>query len=208
MINDQSTTGSETLRYGWVISFAFWLSLFFAAALYGVVALAPKYLTYVEEQNDYAANQMVLVKLESRVIDLERVAHAMQHDPQFSAELARREFNAAEPGDERIPVGRELQLEAVANTEVEKPAVSPPIHRPLLLMAAGNETLRRSLLASAVVILLLSFTFLHESQAPHLRRAAGALGNAAERVRRGAGFLNHRYRKRATAEHDDPGSAS
>jgi len=179
-------------RYGWVISLAFWLTLFLCAGMYAAVALAPKLLRYAETRNRWRTNQQRLVMLEEKVGYLRQVARELQHDPEFAAELARIELNASRPGEERIPVDETLRLDAV-NPAVVKPeeAFEHPWYLPALQQLAGNAALRRALLMAAAALLLFAFVFLHESQSRRLLRighaicaTAGGLGQAARWVKR------------------------
>ncbi len=183
-----TNTSGET-RYGWLISLAFWLSLLAAAVLYGVVALAPKYLAHLELQNRYHAGQVQLVQLEQQIHHLERVANALENDPHFADELARRDFEAARPGDERIEVEPGLTLDAPINVSApERQVRSLPWYGTVLGAMVGNRRLRNMTLLVAVGLTLVAFTFLHESQEAQLRTGVG-------RARGLLAFIVGRYRK-------------
>ena len=173
------------------MSLAFWLCLLLAAVVYASVALAPKLLGYVKLNDEYRKNRTELVALEQRVSHLERVKDALENDPEFAAELARIDFDASRPGDERIAVEPLLSLEAVPTTARPSAAAfdgHPAWYAPLLGVLAGNRTVRMSFLAIAAVVTLGAFTFLHETDETH---GAGSPASNAGPFRR---FIN-RYRK-------------
>ena len=159
---------SRNNKRSWAVSLAFWLSLIVASGLYACVALSPKLVNYLQIQADFHATQVELVGLERDVRYLDRVANALER-PDFSEELARVDFDAARPGDERIrvkpigsPVNRDALDAGVPEKSVVRPAVLHPWYMPLLDMLATDEKLRRGFLISAAVIILVAFTFLQE----------------------------------------------
>lgn len=191
---------STAAESGWFVSLLFWLALFAAAALYAAVALAPKYLAYLEISREYYDNQVRLVGLQRQVAYLQKVGAALENDPQFAAELTRVEFDASRPGEERIPVERHLALDG----RVPQPpsAVSTarlPWYAPLVVLAAENRRLRRDLLIAAGAIVLVAFTFLHESEAPRIRSAARMVHGAASTAFAPVRWLAARYRRDARA---------
>ncbi|MGC1274122.1 MAG: hypothetical protein WBC44_10480 [Planctomycetaceae bacterium] len=159
----------------WAMSFAFWGVLLVAGALFATVALAPKLHTLVEQKADYATNQRRLVELEHRADELERVAEAIEHDPEFAAELAKVEFTAGRPGDERIAVHKELQLGGDDAVEPAAEAVGGPMPAgwsmpPLLLdPLATHAGLRATLLSIAAILTLVAFVVLNEAHAATVR---------------------------------------
>jgi cell division protein FtsB len=142
---------------------AFWICLIAAAGIYAAVALSPKTLAYVRLQNQCFANQVHLVSLERQVQYLGRVAAALKSEPEFAAELARVEFDAVRPGDERIPVDRRLSI----NAPVREPApyassLQTSWTESLLEPFAHDRSVRVALLAIAGAMVLTAFTFLIE----------------------------------------------
>jgi hypothetical protein len=178
-----------------MVSLAFWLGLFVAVGLYGAVSLSPKLLAMQKQRREYVGNQVELVRMESRVGYLKRVANVMEHDPEFANELARVEFDVSRPGDERIPVDRELTMAAYPSEKGETPVVSPPIYEPMVRMFAENTDVRRWSLISACVIVIVAFTFLHESQTENLQRVAVGVGQFTNSAKNGVGGVFNRYRK-------------
>eukprot|EP00913_Durusdinium_trenchii_P028432 g26660.t1 len=141
-----------------------------------------------------------LVKLETRVNYLKRVAEVMENDPQFAKELARTEFGATQAGDERIPVERELTLAAEESPQVAEPDLTPPIYEPALRVLSDNDFIRRWMLIAAASMVLFAFTFLHPSQAPNVQRAAAGVGQ----VTGGVGRMFSRYRKNSGYDSNSP----
>jgi cell division protein FtsB len=188
---DETANNLEERQHTWRVALAFWLSLLFSAVLYAAVVLSPKLLDYVALENEFQTNRAELVSLEQRVLHLERVSEALKNDPEFAAELARIDFEASRPGDERIAVEPLLSLEAVpATTRSASAAIDGPLawYTPLLEVLARNQTLRMSLLAIAAVVMVGAFTFLHETDDSAGNRSTSAGGGPIRR------FIN-RYRK-------------
>ena len=155
----------------WTISVAFWLSLLLAATLYAVVALSPNLSRYLRLQNDHFTNQVRLVQLERRIDYLQKVALALEQEPEFAAELARVEFDAVDPGDYRIPLQNGLCLDGWVDAETAEPPVrSLPWFTPLVDMWAHRVGVRRATLTIAALLTLVAFTFFQESQQPLLRQ--------------------------------------
>ena len=153
----------ETLS-GLVISLAFWSCLLFASCLFGIVALSPKFLTYLQLRNQFDANQQRLVSLEKQAGKLQRVIDAIHTDKEFSAELTRIELDAVRPGEEVLPVDSALELDHrdLADTTSE----SGPLKRnyePFVQMVSSDEHLRMTLLAVSALIIVFAFTSLQPS---------------------------------------------
>jgi hypothetical protein len=178
-----------------VISLAFWISLLAAALLYAAVALSPKYLSYLELRSRYYAGQIRLVRLEKQVHYLQRVEEVLETDAEFAAELARSDFGASGPGEERIPVDPELRLDGEASPAAMEALPHPalPWHTPLVRAMATNARLREGALVVAVALTLVAFTFLHESQEDQIR-------SGVKHVKDVVSTAWGRYRKRDRAE--------
>ena len=160
---------NEESSFGWMISLAFWVFLFFAATLFAAVVLAPRYLSYLNLQNEYLVNQVQLVSLENQVEYLREIAHSLEHDPEFRSEVARVDFDAVRPGEERIAVDPDLALDVPQwNPGQTIPVTNRSWYVPMLGVLSENQKVRASILLSAAVIVVLSFTFLHESQSSQL----------------------------------------
>lgn len=158
------------------ISLAFWIMLIGASGLYCAVTLSPKFLTFLKLRNQHFNQQIQLVALEEQVDDLARVESALERDPEFAVELARVEFDAGRRGDGRIAVQPGLWLDD-RRTPVERHPVAHhlPWYTPLIEAFANDQKMRRGFLLAAGTMILLSFTFLQDSQEPQLRRAGAAV---------------------------------
>ncbi len=160
-----------------------------AAGLYASVALAPKLLMYLTLKNQYYGTQVRLVSLEQEVSDLHKVVEALENEPDFAAQLARVDFDAARPGDERISVDSNLTLDSRMNdASVAIPVSTLPWYGPFLKVLAQNGKLRTLIMVLSAGLIIVAFTFVHESQADQLRTSAGT-------VRGGFGWLANRYWK-------------
>ena len=174
----------------WLVSLSFWLCLLTAAGMYASVSLAPKFLTYLTLRHQHATNRVELVRLQRQVHYLSKVGEALENEPDFAAELARIDFDAARPGDERIPVDRTLSLDARAEPDQELPAVTLPWYTPLVELLAGHRRLRTVTLVAAALLTLFAFTFLHDSQARQIHTTT-------ETLRSSLRCFARRYRKSA-----------
>lgn len=162
----RSASAATERRYDWIASLAFWLCLFVAAALFASVTLAPRLAAHIELKKEYQANQVELVGMESRMQYLEKVAEALKTDPHFAAEVARIDFDAARPGDERIAVDKTLSLSAPKYDPPAMPeAATVPWYAPLAQFLAKSAALRPLTLMVAGALVLVGFTFFHDTQA-------------------------------------------
>ncbi len=158
------TTEQTETHASWTISLAFWLALLAAIGVYALVALSPKLLTYIQLRQDYQAKQRRLVSIEHEVEDLNHVVDSLAGDPEFVRKLARVEFGARRPGEERIPVDEDLQLSIRDNDPVfETSTDSLPWYGSLVAPFATQQRLRGMLLLAAATILVGAFMFLQPS---------------------------------------------
>ncbi|WP_145222482.1 hypothetical protein [Gimesia alba] len=179
---------NEESSLGWMISLTFWIFLFIAASLFAAVVLAPRYLSYLNLQNEYLANQVQLVSLENQVEYLREIAHSLEHDPEFRSEVARVDFDAVRPGEERIAVDPDLALDVPQWDPGKKiPVSNRSWYVPMLGVLSENQKVRSSILLTAAVIVVLAFTFLHESQSRQLETVT-------QSTRDVLGLLLSRYR--------------
>ncbi|MFK7777568.1 MAG: hypothetical protein QM501_05545 [Gimesia sp.] len=168
----------EESRFGWIISLTFWIFLFIAASLFAAVVLSPRYLSYLNLQKEYLSAQVQLVALENQVEYLRQIAHSLEHDPEFRSEVARVDFDAFRPGEERIAVDPELALDIPHwNPNQKVPLVNHYWYEPMLSVLSENQKVRSSILLSAAAIIILSFTFLHESQTKQLETVTRSTRN-------------------------------
>jgi hypothetical protein len=162
-----STTKSppETIS-GMAISLAFWFCLLIAASLFAVVALSPKFLSYLRLRQQYDANQLHLVALERQGAQLQRVIDAIRCDKDFAAELTRIEFDAVRPGEEVIPVDVDLKLDASTSIEPLSDVVTTsPWYEPTVYYLASDAKFRMMLLGAAAVLVVISFSLLQPAGA-------------------------------------------
>ncbi len=155
----------------WFVSVAFWLTLFAAAAVYAAVVLSPKMQQMLLLQREYVTGQWELVELEHSVHQMQRVAAALQQDPDFAAELARSRFGTPEGNGTALLVSDELSLEA-GGPVLRQPAAALPWYYPLVATFAGHTRLRQAALATAAGLILAGFGFLHPRYAPRIRTYA------------------------------------
>ena len=179
---------NEESSFSWIISLIFWIFLFIAASLFASIVLAPRYLSYLNLRNEYHANQVRLVTLENQVEYLRQVAHSLEHDSEFRSEVARVDFDAVRPGEERIAVEPNLALDIPEwNPNHKIPLTNGFWYLPILKVLGENQKVRSSILLIAATIVVLSFTFLHESQSRQLETITRSTRNM-------VGFVLSRYR--------------
>ena len=183
-----STSDARDPRHATLSSLLFWLFLPCAVSLYAAILLAPKLWTHMVLDNRYRTGQRRISELHERIEDLEKVVHAFQNDPEFVVEFARADLAAQEPGEERIRVDRHLAWDMRrAETLRETPAEPLPWYAPLLRLMATSGFIRTATLLAAAAIIVLSFTFLHESQTARIR-------SVAPRLRQWTQVVANRYR--------------
>ena len=151
---------------GMAISLAFWLCLVLSAALFAVVALSPKFLVYLQLRGQFDANQVRLVSLETQAERLQRVIDAIRNDKDFASELTRIEFDAVRPDEEVIPVDSTLELDNRA-LAVPESAMEPARkwYAPIVQFVANDRNTRVTLLGSAAILIVISFTILQPAGA-------------------------------------------
>lgn len=172
---------------GVVISLAFWLTLFIAAAIFAAVSLAPKLAAYLALQEKHLSQQLELVALEQQQTELERVIAALKDDPQFAAELARLEFDAIRPGEEILSVESSLALDPNSRlATVITPSAQQSTLKPWVAVLAEQGSLRSGLLVGAGLLVLLAFGWFHES-------SAGQVHSGVHGVQRQLGAVWRRY---------------
>src|SRR5262245_43263996 len=153
--------------------------------MYAAVALSPEPLAWTTLREEHYANQVRLVELEKQVKYLGRVVDALEDDPEFAAQLARVDFDAARPGDERITVDPSLSLDARDESRPRTSVDRTPWYVPFLRQFSDRPELRRALLTIAAVLSIFSFAFLQEGlPEPVFRRAAAAGPGWLERLRK------------------------
>jgi hypothetical protein len=172
---------------------AFWGSLFAAAGLFAVLALAPKLRMYRELSRDYDRLEHQLIATERRTESLAKVADALEHDPQFAAELARVDFDSPRK-EERIAVGPQLSLsvwdsEPASAAAGARPSPAALLDGHLLTTLSDDRTVRLPLMAASSLLVLAAFVLCNERTAkrddPECEPPRGGLRH----------WLANRYRK-------------
>ena len=160
---------------GVLVLLLFWLALLVAAALYGAVVLAPKLVSTQSLSRHVQQQQLRLLALERKTEQLEQVVNALDHDPEFAAEIARLELSIQRPGEEVLPVEAGLQLSPMSADLPELPG-TPEVERwgqPVLGRIAADSQLRQILLGVAAGLVIFAFTFLQE-RSPEDASATGS----------------------------------
>lgn len=173
---------------GWIGSIVGWLCLFLAAGFYGTVHLSPRLLTHVRLQHEYDTQHLRLVSLEEQLQVLGRMSQALEHDPDFAAAMARVEFSADRPGEQRIAVEPHLTQEphalAPRLTVTEPPW---PWYTPALKFVVEYRSVNSGFLLAAAALALLAFIPLHGT-------SVGMIGGRTVTYSTGLyGFLKNRY---------------
>lgn len=146
----------------WAVSLLFWLSLTVAATLYAAVALAPKLAEWIRVRQQYAQNAARLVELEEHVDYLERVATALESDPEFARRLAQASLPDARSQQQMIPVARELLFGAGGSRRPDGQVIQPVLAEAVQHLAS-HRAHRRILLIVAATLVLIGFTLLNDS---------------------------------------------
>jgi cell division protein FtsB len=158
---------SGTTKHGWIVSLAFWFCLFLSAAMYAIVVLAPKWHTSQKLNSEHRNNQHQLVSLEQDVKRLDNVVTALESDTEFASELARVDFGAVRPGEERLSVDEDLRMN-VQSLQHLTPArfTRQAGSSDLIRLFSQHRQLRHLTLAVAGLLLLFAFCFLIEPRQP------------------------------------------
>ena len=161
----QHDSASDHSTLEWIVSLLFWSQMLIAASLYGLVALSPKLLSYIDLQGEHFKRQSQLVSLENHISELEKVVDSLHDDPRVMEELARLDLDAARPDEERIPLEDGVTLQSRLGQTVHVPDVGRAWYEPFLRAFAGHTSLRVTSLAVAAALVVISFTFFHPAQA-------------------------------------------
>lgn len=150
----------------WIVSLCFWFALTFAACVYAMVALAPKFSVWNQVRHEHQGNARHLIALEQDVDYLERVEEALRTDPEFVRRLAGESRQHGDDTSELIPVSGELLFGYEDATEHASQNLSepPPFHNSIRMLAS-QATLRISLLSLAALTTIFAFTFLNDAGA-------------------------------------------
>ena len=133
-------------------------------------------MIYTDLDGKSVRSQAQLVHLEGQVNELRKVVYSLENDPQVIRELARIDLDAARPGEERIALDSNLILQSRLTSPYRLEAeVTRSWYIPFLNSFAANHRLRVTCLAVAAVLVLISFTFFHPSQARSFHSGWGNL---------------------------------
>jgi cell division protein FtsB len=135
---------------------AFWLVAFTAAGLFAAVLLAPKWEAKRLLRQRVTAMAAQCAYLNDSNEHLRRVIEAFEHDPEFTAELARFELDYSESGEERIPA-------PIRHWERPKPSQAiaevDPFWTPFIRTFAHDRVVRHAALGTAAIFMIVSIAF-------------------------------------------------
>lgn len=148
----------ETTRDSLAISFASWLALFAAGALFATASLAPRWALRQQLLEQSTTRQWELVALEQEAEQWQRVISAAREDRQFAAEIARVEFDAQRTDEEILPVSPQWAVDGRAVIRPVTPVPTPRAPWMIVLCSiADSEPLRKTLLGGAGLLCLACF---------------------------------------------------
>jgi cell division protein FtsB len=162
-------------------SVLFWLCLFAAVTLFGAVFLAPKLIALHRLEVRRSELALRLDRLEQRNTFLVRVIDALENDPEFTAEVARFDLNAAAPDEEHLPVAPVRP--GTASAQVARPAAAwTPWWLPLAELFAADRTLIDACLLTAGGLAVVAFTFFQPAVRPRrpTKQGGGRAGRRAQ----------------------------
>ncbi len=170
---------SESVR-GVLTSLAFWLCLFGAVGVYGLVVLSPKAVRWSATGADVERNHQQLLALQEQVRYWDQLTRELETNPAFRKSLISTS-NAGESATQGlIPVDTALKYDR-ATPAVEADALALPAPRwdSLCQRVAGSRLFQVVGLATSAGMLLFAFTSLLENppqhRRPRLRRARGRI---------------------------------
>lgn len=188
-----SAPGHNDSLGGSLVSVAFWLCLFLAAAMYACAAVAPRADEWSRLRRQALEVRYQLVELQRTTRHLEKLCDELEHNPAFVAELARYDMDATREGDARLSVDPSLGFDP----RIPEPAPAPPAELfadPWYIRGCvGSRTTRscaRRWLGTVAGLVLIAFTVLHEEFWSRSSRGVMA-------VRSGLGWITARYRREA-----------
>lgn len=147
-----------------LVSIAFWMCLLSSAALFASVSLAPRLVEWHTLQLSTIDRQQQLVELELHVQHLEKVVHALEHDPHFREEVARREIGG-DAGDGSIPLDKSLTVDMTApRTSGPNVPLVVPWYIPILKTLSVPSEWRRRVLWISAGLCLIAFVGLRERE--------------------------------------------
>ncbi|MEZ6045352.1 MAG: hypothetical protein R3C11_07160 [Planctomycetaceae bacterium] len=162
----RSQQQKNLLEFDWLVSLLFWVSLLAAAMIFAALVLSPKLEVYWSLQAEEQQNKERLIALQDEVGYLQNVVQALQHDPEFQAELARIELQAAAPAQETEVLDLHLSIAAAPTMEAspqeqleEQEGWVVNQNRSLV----ADQQLRNKLYLILAGLVLFSFVFLQDN---------------------------------------------
>lgn len=164
MLAERTTSAPDSDQpAGAVAAPLFWACLIIAAALYAPCVLADRIVLWSELHRKHQSNQASLIAAQQQVQHLQRVADALESDPEFAAQLARADLGAAPDGATVIELPPELSRDPrrlPRATPIDPPF--DPWYLPPMRWIAADASLRRNLLLAAAGVFLFGFLVFRE----------------------------------------------
>lgn len=149
-----------------LISLAFWCSLAAAASVYAAVALAPKFIVWIDARQQHRDNALRLRELEQEVDYLERVVQTLKTDPEFARRVAE-SGNTAPTFDANVnvPTPAHAPTESAPRPESVTDGTLVLSSQALVVIRriASEPRLRSALLTGSASVTLFAFTLLNEA---------------------------------------------
>lgn len=161
----ETTVSDEPLSplESFIISLGFWTFLFIACGMYSVLALSPKLLEQAKLERQAAEMSQNIATIESEIIHLDRLSHALQQDEEFRERLRNAEFSIQRSGTSQIKVADNLEYDArVPTKNVAKSQLQQFWYEPPLQELNSNSRLRFRWLAGMICSFLIAFLFMNE----------------------------------------------
>lgn len=159
-----STPPSPPVERSILVSVAFWLCLLSSAVLFASVSLAPRLVEWHELQLSTIDRQQQLIELELHIQHLDKVVYALEHDPHFREEIARREIGGG-AGDGSIPLDKSLTVDMTApRTSGPNVPLVVPWYIPILKTLSVPSDWRRRVLWISAGLCLIAFVVLRERE--------------------------------------------
>lgn len=157
-----ATSSASPSERSILVSIAFWLCLFSSAALFASVSLAPRLVEWHELQLSTLDRQQQLVELEMHIQHLDKVVHALEHDPHFRAEVTRREIGGG-ADETSIPLDKSLSVDmTVPRASGPNVPLVVPWYIPILRTLSIPSDWRRRVLWLSAGLCLIAFVGLRD----------------------------------------------
>jgi len=159
-------TESRPLRpfEAFAISLAFWGTLLCASAMYAVLSLAPGLVEHasLNRQHEHLVN--LTANRSREVHHLERVASAMERDPDFVARLARNELSLVPAGSTQFRVTNNLGYDArVPDAALPLQENREVWYEEMLVSLSEPSSLRQKWTTTTLALFSIAFLCLNET---------------------------------------------